>query len=187
MASRKFARQKRMVVPSKKTEPVLSGKAEPPGPAGVVWMVRRARVAQLGTRLKARSEGGQVSWLDAVWCGAVGESFEASKPVVSGMGPPPKGASGISASLARMTRVLGENSCKGVAGSMGPEPGDVDPSTNRSATRAARGRGGCSWVGWTSVTSHDTKLTGLGNDSANGRSATQRQALGGSAGLSFMR
>ncbi len=36
-------------------------------------------------------------------------------------------------------------------------------------------------------TNQDTKLTGWRNDSANSRSATQRQALGGSGGWSFMR
>ena len=47
-----FFKEAIRVVPSKKTEPVLSGKAEPPGPAGVVWRARCARVAQLGTRLR---------------------------------------------------------------------------------------------------------------------------------------
>jgi hypothetical protein len=75
----------------------------------------------------------------------------------------------------------------GVAGSRGPGPGDLDPQrTDRPHERPA-GAAGCSWVGWTSVTTHDTKLTGWRNDSTNSRSATQRQALGGSGGLSFMR
>ena len=51
------ADQAGFLVPSGKTEPVLSGKAEPVGAAGVVWRAQRARVAQLGTRVKARSEG----------------------------------------------------------------------------------------------------------------------------------
>jgi hypothetical protein len=40
----------------------MSGKTEPLGAADLVWGVRRARVAQLGTRVRARSEG---------WPGAV--------------------------------------------------------------------------------------------------------------------
>ena len=43
--------------PSDQTAPIMSGKTAPLGPADVVLAARRARVAQLGTRLKARSEG----------------------------------------------------------------------------------------------------------------------------------
>jgi hypothetical protein len=43
--------------PSTKTEPVLSGKAEPVGLARVMGTSRRARVAPLGTRVEARSQG----------------------------------------------------------------------------------------------------------------------------------
>ena len=46
------------VEPSKKTEPVVSRKAEPCGPSGVVGSEGRARVAQLDTRVSARSEVG---------------------------------------------------------------------------------------------------------------------------------
>jgi hypothetical protein len=46
------------MIPTKKTEPVVIGKAEPLGPAGVVWLARRARVAQLGARVEARSKRG---------------------------------------------------------------------------------------------------------------------------------
>jgi hypothetical protein len=46
------------LIPTKKTEPVVIGKAEPLGPAGVVWLARRARVAQLGARVEARSKRG---------------------------------------------------------------------------------------------------------------------------------
>lgn len=51
-----FCYQARKLGPSNKTEPVLSRKAEPLGPAGVVGSARRARVAQLGTPVRARSE-----------------------------------------------------------------------------------------------------------------------------------
>ena len=52
-------RAQRRVIPSKETEPVSSGKAEPLGPAGVRWRAQCVRMAQLGTRVKARSEVGQ--------------------------------------------------------------------------------------------------------------------------------
>jgi len=48
----------RAVVPSKKTAPVSSSKAEPVGATGVDWTARRAPVAPLGTRVNARSYGG---------------------------------------------------------------------------------------------------------------------------------
>jgi hypothetical protein len=48
-----------LVVLSGKTEPILNVKAEPLEPAGVVGGERRARVAQLGTPVSARSEVGQ--------------------------------------------------------------------------------------------------------------------------------
>jgi hypothetical protein len=46
------------LIPIKKRAPVLSGKAAPVGTTGVVWRARRARVAPLGTRVNARSNGG---------------------------------------------------------------------------------------------------------------------------------
>src|SRR5258708_5497891 len=46
------------LIPSTKREPLLSGKAEPPGAGGVVGTARCARAAPLGTRVKARSDGG---------------------------------------------------------------------------------------------------------------------------------
>jgi integrase len=46
------------MVPSKKTAPVSSSKAEPVGATGVDWTARRAPVAPLGTRVNARSYGG---------------------------------------------------------------------------------------------------------------------------------
>lgn len=45
------------VVPSVKREPVLSGNTEPLGAESAIWSGRRARVAQLVTRMSARSEG----------------------------------------------------------------------------------------------------------------------------------
>jgi hypothetical protein len=48
---------KAVLGPSEKTEPLLSGKAEPLGPASLVESQRRARIAQLGARLKTRSDG----------------------------------------------------------------------------------------------------------------------------------
>jgi hypothetical protein len=45
------------LVPSNKTEPLSSGKAEPREPAGVVGTARRARVAQLGARVKIAESG----------------------------------------------------------------------------------------------------------------------------------
>jgi hypothetical protein len=46
------------MIPSKKTAPVSSSKAEPVGATGVDWRARRAPVAPLGTRVNARSYGG---------------------------------------------------------------------------------------------------------------------------------
>jgi hypothetical protein len=45
------------VIPSVKREPVLSGNTEPLGAESAIWSGRRARVAQLVTRMSARSEG----------------------------------------------------------------------------------------------------------------------------------
>ena len=86
-----------------------------------------------------------------------------------------------------MTRVHGQNLCREL-----PAAGDqglgtwIRQRTDRPHEQPA-GAAGCLWVGWTSVTTHDTKLTDWGNDSSNSRGAMQRQALGGSGGLSFMR
>ena len=57
------------LIPSKKTEPVLSGKAEPLGPAEVVWMARRAPMTQLGTRVRAWSGGNVGMWREVVTTG----------------------------------------------------------------------------------------------------------------------
>src|ERR1017187_2109801 len=46
------------MVPIEKREPVLIAKTGPVEAAGVGWRARRARVAQLGTRVNARSDGG---------------------------------------------------------------------------------------------------------------------------------
>jgi len=46
-----------LVIPSNEPEPLSSTKVEPLGPAGVVGTTRRAPVAPLGTRVKARSGG----------------------------------------------------------------------------------------------------------------------------------
>jgi hypothetical protein len=51
--------QRQRLVPSGKREPILSVKTAPLVPAGVVGSERRARVAQLGALVSARSEIGQ--------------------------------------------------------------------------------------------------------------------------------
>ena len=52
-----YERKMGTVIPSKKTEPVSSGKAEPLGPTAVVCRARRARAAQLVAQVEAWSEG----------------------------------------------------------------------------------------------------------------------------------
>ena len=87
-----------------------------------------------------------------------------------------------------MAECLGKAPEGGAAGRTGPEPGGLE-SANASIGRSSTPAGGadCSRVGWTSATTRDTEAYGLGNGSAGGCSAGWRQALGGSAGLSFMR
>src|SRR6266567_8166264 len=58
------------------------------------------------------------------------------------MGPPPIGASWMAGSLPRMARMLGQSPEGGAAGRTGPGPGGLDSSTQGSAARAVRGRGG---------------------------------------------
>ena len=105
------------------------------------------------------------------------------------MGPPPKGASGMAESRARMARVLGQSSCNGAAGSRGPGPGDFDPVTNRSAARGARGHGGL-LVGGLDFRVHSRQEAhGPGNDSSQRleRQPTSGAGWVGRLSLSFMR
>jgi hypothetical protein len=66
---------------------------------------------------------------------------------------------------------------------------DLDPVTNRSAARAARGRCGLVVGGLDVRVRSRQEAHRPGNNPTRGKSANQRQALGGSEGLSlsFMR
>jgi hypothetical protein len=72
----------RVLVPSKKTEPNWSGKAEPLWSAGVAVVARCARLPSSARGTKRGVRVGQKSWLDAVWRGAAGGSVRAAEPCV---------------------------------------------------------------------------------------------------------
>ena len=61
----------------------------------------------------------------------------------------------------------------------------IGEGIDRPLEQAARAGG--SRVGWTSGTTCDRETHGLRNGSAGGWRVSRRQALGGSAGLSFIR
>src|SRR5277367_83276 len=81
----------------------------------------------------------------------------------------------------------GQGSVSGAAGKVGPGPGDLDPSTQPAAARAARRREGL-LKGGLDFPYHARHLAQRPvSDFSGGRGAVWRQALGGSCGLSFMR
>ena len=131
----------------------------------------------------------QVQWLDVVRREAIGESFKANKRDARGIGPPPKGALGCPGVWPGWPVCSGKTPVAELpAARVQGLVAWIRQRTNRPHQQPA-GEAGCWWVGWTSVATRDTKLIGRGNDSANGQRASQRQALGGSEGLSlsFMR
>lgn len=88
----------------------------------------------------------------------------------------------------RMAQVRGQSSLWSRR-QRGTRAWDLDPVTNRSATRRARGRGGLLVGGLDFRVRSRQEAHRPGNDFRNGWKRQQRQALGGSAGLSlsFMR
>jgi hypothetical protein len=91
-------------------------------------------------------------------------------------------------SRARMARVRGQSSSWSRR-QRGTRAWDLDPVTNRSAARRARGRGGLLVGGLDFRVRSRQEAHGPGDDSSNGWKRQRRQALGGSEGLSlsFMR
>ncbi len=86
-----------------------------------------------------------------------------------------------------MAECLGKTPEGGAAGNTEPGPGDLNPRTQQSAARARLRVGGLLEGGLDIRSTRNQEAHGPANDSASGRSAAWRQALGGSDGLSFMR
>jgi hypothetical protein len=153
------------VVPTKKPEPISSGKAEPLGSAGVALVARRARLPSSARGAKRGVRVGQKSWLDAVWRGAAGGSFGAAEPCAR------ERDHRLWVRLGWPEAVPGWPACTGKAPPLElPAERDQGLGTwirqrNDRPLEQPAGEADRSRVGWTSGVTHDTWLRGRGTTS----------------------
>ena len=177
-----------LLIPSKKTEPVSSGKARASWAGGVAWRRRMGGAARHG-------QSAESGWAGSSGLTRRGAELLASRSrpvsrVVSGWDHRRSGASGMAESLARMARVLGQSSSgsrrqQGTrAWRLGSVNEPIGRTRNPRARRAARG-----WAGLPRITHDSEAHRPWERLRPTAERVSQRQALGGSAGLSlsFMR
>ena len=150
------------VVPSKKTEPISSGKAEPLWSAGVDLIAWRARLPSSARGAKRGVRVGQKSWLDAVWRGVAGGSVRAAEPCARERDHRQR------VRLGWPEAVPGWLACTGKAPPLElPAERDQGLGTwirqrNDRPLEQPAGEADRSRVGWTSGVTHDTWLGGRG-------------------------